>query len=204
MIAKVLRQINTESGGNPKAMGGTDGLSDGHAEGLMQVKPPTFKAYHLKGHNNIWDGYDNMLAGLNYAKHRYGSGLGFLGNGHGYENGGIISRHGLYEIAEHNKPEMVIPLDVTKRSRAHELIQEAVARTIPNEPGKKSVSMNDENSKSLQNLEAKFDTLLAMFARLLGLNADQLEAIKNSGQLDMAAWYRKQARDQANADFQGL
>lgn len=204
MIAKVLRQINTESGGNPKAMGGTDGLSDGHAEGLMQVKPPTFKAYHLKGHNNIWDGYDNMLAGLNYAKHRYGSGLGFLGNGHGYENGGIISRHGLYEIAEHNKPEMVIPLDVTKRSRAHELIQEAVARTTPNEPSKKSVPMNDENSKSLQNLEAKFDTLLAMFAKLLGLNADQLEAIKNSGQLDMAAWYRKQARDQANADFQGL
>lgn len=88
MVSRVLRQINTESGGNPKAMGGTDGLADGHAEGLMQVKPGTFRAYHLPGHGNIWNGYDNMLAGLNYAKHRYGSGLSFLGNGHGYANGG--------------------------------------------------------------------------------------------------------------------
>jgi SLT domain-containing protein len=88
MVNRVLRQINTESGGNPKAMGGTDGLADGHAEGLMQVKPGTFRAYHLPGHGNIWNGYDNMLAGLNYAKHRYGSGLSFLGNGHGYANGG--------------------------------------------------------------------------------------------------------------------
>ncbi|WP_029257916.1 tape measure protein [Pediococcus pentosaceus CGMCC 7049] len=88
MVNRVLRQINTESSGNPKAMGGTDGLADGHAEGLMQVKPGTFRAYHLPGHNNIWNGFDNMLAGLNYAKHRYGSGLSFLGNGHGYANGG--------------------------------------------------------------------------------------------------------------------
>lgn len=91
MVSRVLRQINTESGGNPKAMGGTDGLADGHAEGLMQVKPGTFSAYRLSGHNNIWNGYDNILAGLNYAKHRYGSGLSFLGNGHGYANGGIIN-----------------------------------------------------------------------------------------------------------------
>ncbi|MCP6559570.1 hypothetical protein NL501_30580, partial [Klebsiella pneumoniae] len=33
------RQIQTESGGNAKAIGGTDGLADGRAMGLVQVKP---------------------------------------------------------------------------------------------------------------------------------------------------------------------
>lgn len=88
MVSKVLKQIQTESGGNAKAIGGNDGLLDGNATGLMQVKPGTFKAYAVDGHNNIMNGYDNILAGLNYAKHRYGSDLSFLGQGHGYANGG--------------------------------------------------------------------------------------------------------------------
>lgn len=88
MVSKVLKQIQTESGGNARARGGNDGLTDGNATGLMQVKPGTFKAYAVDGHNNIMNGYDNILAGLNYAKHRYGSDLSFLGQGHGYANGG--------------------------------------------------------------------------------------------------------------------
>lgn len=88
MVSKVLRQIQTESGGNARAIGGNDGLADGNATGLMQVKPGTFRAYALGGHKNIMNGYDNLLAGLNYAKHRYGSDLSFLGQGHGYANGG--------------------------------------------------------------------------------------------------------------------
>lgn len=87
-VSKVLKQIQTESSGNAKAIGGNDGLADGNATGLMQVKPGTFKAYAVDGHNNIMNGYDNILAGLNYAKHRYGSDLSFLGQGHGYANGG--------------------------------------------------------------------------------------------------------------------
>ncbi|MBA5972500.1 tape measure protein [Leuconostoc mesenteroides] len=88
MVSKILKQIQTESSGNAKAIGGNDGLADGNATGLMQVKPGTFKAYAVDGHNNIMNGYDNILAGLNYAKHRYGSDLSFLGQGHGYANGG--------------------------------------------------------------------------------------------------------------------
>ncbi|MFD1431235.1 transglycosylase SLT domain-containing protein [Lacticaseibacillus yichunensis] len=125
MVAKVLRQINTESGGNAKAMGGDDGLSDGNAMGLMQVKPGTFAAYELAGHGNIWNGFDNMLAGLNYAKHRYGSDLSFLGHGHGYADGGLINKDGLYRVGEHDLSEMVIPL--TKPARAMELMQDALS-----------------------------------------------------------------------------
>lgn len=166
MIAKVLRQINTESGGNPKAMGGTDGLADGHAEGLMQVKPGTFSAYHLPGHNNIWNGYDNMLAGLNYAKHRYGSGLSFLGNGHGYENGGIIGRHGLYEIAEHNKPEMVLPL--TNKSRANQLISQA-SQMVNGNNGSQVVLTDSESNK-------KLDKLISLMSAILG-NMGNVQAV---------------------------
>ena len=95
MVSKVLKQIQTESSGNAKAIGGNDGLADGNATGLMQVKPGTFKAYAVDGHNNIMNGYDNILAGLNYAKHRYGSDLSFLGQGHGYANGGRTNGIGI-------------------------------------------------------------------------------------------------------------
>ena len=166
MIGRVLRQINTESGGNPKAMGGTDGLADGHAMGLMQVKPGTFSAYHLPGHDDIWNGYDNMLAGLNYAKHRYGSGLSFLGNGHGYENGGIIGRHGLYEIAEHNKPEMVLPL--TNKSRANQLISQA-SQMVNGNNGSQVMPTDSESNK-------KLDKLISLMSAILG-NMGNVQAV---------------------------
>lgn len=166
MVSRVLRQINTESGGNPKAMGGTDGLADGHAEGLMQVKPGTFSAYHLPGHNNIWNGYDNLLAGLNYAKHRYGSGLSFLGNGHGYENGGIINTNQLIEVAEHNKPEMVLPL--TNKSRANQLISQA-SQIVNGNNGSQVVSTNSESNK-------KLDKLISLMSAILG-NMGNVQAV---------------------------
>lgn len=166
MVSRVLRQINTESGGNPRAMGGTDGLADGHAMGLMQVKPGTFRAYHLPGHNNIWNGYDNMLAGLNYAKHRYGSGLSFLGNGHGYENGGIINTNQLIEVAEHNKPEMVLPL--TNKSRANQLITQA--NQIVNGNNDSQVASIDSESNK------KLDKLISLMSAILG-NMGNVQAV---------------------------
>ncbi len=106
-----VRQIQTESGGNERAIGGDDGLAEGNATGLLQTKPGTFRAYAFPGHGNIMKGYDNMLAAINYAKSRYGSDmLAVIGRGHGYEHGGLIDKHGFYEIGEGDKPEMVVPL----------------------------------------------------------------------------------------------
>ncbi len=106
-----VRQIQTESGGNERAIGGDDGLAEGNATGLLQTKPGTFRAYAFPGHGNIMKGYDNMLAAINYAKSRYGSDmLAVIGHGHGYERGGLIAKHGFYEIGEGDKPEMVVPL----------------------------------------------------------------------------------------------
>ena len=196
LVGKVLRQIQTESSGNPKALGGDDGLSDGRAMGLMQVKPPTFNAYKVPGHNNIWNGFDNLLAGLNYAKHLYGSDLYFLGQGHGYADGGLINQHGLYEIAEHNLPEYVIPTDINKRSRAYQLLGEVVTRFRAEDQATGRLSQENVGSNSgSAALNPKFDLLLSMFKDLLQLSGNQVEAIKAQGTFDTQSFYRKQARD---------
>ena len=146
MIDRVLRQIATESSGNEKAVQGNIGdinnITGDLAKGLMQTISATFNAYKFPGHGDIFNGYDNLLAALNYAKSRYGSSLSFLGNGHGYENGGIINAHGFYEIAEGNRPEMVIPLDPQKKSRANQLLNQA-KQTINANSSQQSNSLGD-------------------------------------------------------------
>lgn len=132
MVNRVLRQIATESSGNERAVQGNIGdinnITGDLAKGLMQTISATFNAYKFPGHGDIFNGYDNLLAALNYAKSRYGSSLSFLGQGHGYENGGLITQHGFYEVGEGNKPEMVIPLSVEKNARANQLLAEANQR----------------------------------------------------------------------------
>lgn len=146
MIDRILRQIATESSGNEKAVQGDIGdinnATGDLAKGLMQTISATFNAYKFPGHGDIFNGYDNLLAALNYAKSRYGPSLSFLGNGHGYENGGIINAHGFYEIAEGNRPEMVIPLDPQKKSRANQLLNQA-KQTINSNSSHQSNSLED-------------------------------------------------------------
>ncbi|KAF0468610.1 peptidoglycan DD-metalloendopeptidase family protein [Pediococcus pentosaceus] len=200
MVSRVLRQINTESGGNPKAMGGTDGLSDGHAEGLMQVKPGTFSAYHLSGHNNIWNGYDNILAGLNYAKHRYGSGLSFLGNGHGYANGGIANTPSIFGEAG---PEMAIPLSMTRSDRANQLLGETVVHMAKNNPDRITDNNTTYSSNSSHELITKLDKLTNLAGNMVELLQEQILATRDSA-FNKDALYRIQALNQNVADFQSF
>ena len=185
MVAKVLRQINTESGGNPHAIQQVhdiNSVTGNLARGLMQVIPPTFRAYALPGHTDIMNGYDNILAGLNYAKHRYGSSLSALGNGHGYANGGLISNHGMYEVAENNMPEMVIPLDLSKRSRAYQLMQQSLDYFAKNDSKISTPSVTQaENSN----------------------NEQQLSVLKRGQNVDFNRIYKKIAVDKDMRDYQG-
>ena len=109
MVNRVLRQINTESGGNPHARqpgADPDGDGSGPALGLMQTKRLTFEAYKRKGSGGIFNGPANIYAGLNYAKHRYGPSLSALGNGHGYAKGGKPAAHTPF-IAGERGPELI-------------------------------------------------------------------------------------------------
>ena len=196
LVGKVLKQIQTESGGNSKAMGGTDGLADGHAEGLMQVKPGTFNAYKLPGHNNIWNGFDNLLAGLNYAKHRYGPDLYFLGQGHGYANGGVVSAHGFYEVAEQNQPEMIIPLDAAKRGRAYQLLSEIMAQFKHEDNNGSETHSNGElyDKQDFVNVQRLIDELNNGIKTLISLQRTQIAVTKAQGKFDPHQQYIQQAQ----------
>lgn len=148
MVDKVLRQIQTESGGNPAARqpgADPDGDGSGPALGLMQTKRATFDAYKRKGASNIFNGPDNIYAGLNYAKHRYGPGLAALGNGHGYAKGGnppvgdsvLVGENGP-EIAKFKDPVHVYSHEQSKRLKPDDLINNSrvkmpkIKNSVPN------------------------------------------------------------------------
>ncbi|WP_288572065.1 phage tail tape measure protein [uncultured Weissella sp.] len=182
MVQRVLRQIGTESGGNPNAKqpkADPDGDGSGPALGLMQTKRDTFNANALAGHKNIFNGYDNILAGLNYARKRYGNDLSFLGNGHGYANGGLITRHQLAEIGENNQPEMIIPLDAMKSSRGFELLGKTAVAMAARD-GQNNTTVTTDNSK----LESKLDNMISLLSQLVAGQGNQVvQAIINKDEL---------------------
>lgn len=68
--------VGRESGGNPNAINLWDSnAAAGHpSQGLAQVIPGTFQAYHQAGTSwNILDPVANLAAAINYIKSRYGS-----------------------------------------------------------------------------------------------------------------------------------
>lgn len=89
-IGKLLRQIQTESGGNEKI---SQQISDvnsaaGHpAQGLLQFIPSTFNTWAMPGHHNILSGFDQIMAAINALNHGGEGGWGNIGNGHGWASG---------------------------------------------------------------------------------------------------------------------
>jgi LysM repeat protein len=71
----IYQTVMHESAGNPSAVNGWDSnAAAGHPSiGLMQTIQPTFNAFALPGHYNIYNPVDNIIAGARYAASRYGS-----------------------------------------------------------------------------------------------------------------------------------
>lgn len=147
----LLNQMRTESNGNPNAVNNWDinAKNGTPSKGLLQVIDPTFRQYAMPGFNsNIFDPLSNILASIRYALSRYGS-LTNAYRGVGYANGGIVNQHQIAEIAEGNKPEIIIPLDNAKRSRAMQLL--AIAQDkLGVKP--KSVNNSSDSSGTLETL----------------------------------------------------
>lgn len=98
----ILAQIKRESGGNEKivqssAVWDVNTAAGNPARGLLQYIPQTFNAYKMKGHNNIYSGFDQLLAFFNNStwrrdlpygrrgwgprgKRKYKNGTGLLGH----------------------------------------------------------------------------------------------------------------------------
>lgn len=110
-VSAWMRQVQTESGGNPNAVQGIrdiNSIMGNHARGLLQVIPPTFSAYSLPGMSNIMNPLHNAAAGIAYAKSRYGvtGMLNAIGRGRGYKSGTEYARAGWSLVGEQG-PELV-------------------------------------------------------------------------------------------------
>ena len=137
-----LRQIQTESGGNAKAVqpgADPDGDGSGPAMGLLQTKRSTFNSYAFPGHHNIFKGLDNALAAIAYAKSRYGGNmLAVIGHGHGYANGGWADRPSIFGEVD-GEPEIAIN---PARSTADNHIIEAIKARAAKNPNGMSAKLN--------------------------------------------------------------
>ncbi|WP_019309128.1 tape measure protein [Kocuria rhizophila] len=92
-----VKQIDTESGGDPNsvqgAIGDINNITGDLGKGLVMVIGSTFAANRDPSlPNNQFDPLANLVAGMRYAKSTYGveGMLGAIGKGHGYARGGIL------------------------------------------------------------------------------------------------------------------
>ncbi len=112
--------VDHESGWNPKATNPSSG-----AYGLPQSLPGN----KMAAAGSDWR--TNPITQLRWMKSYVNSVYGgakqayeFWIKNHAYANGGLVNQFGLYPVAEQNKPEMIIPLDTSKRNRATQLLDE--------------------------------------------------------------------------------
>lgn len=176
-VSKILATIQKESGGNPNAQNNWDinARMGDPSIGLMQTISRTFNTHKHPGHNNIRNGYDNLLAAISYIKHRYGTSdaaFNYVAT-HGYANGGLVHKNGVYELAEGDMPEYVIPTDIAKRGRAWRLLSEAVARFAGDAP-----QNNHDDSPSQQRvsvLEDKLDVMIGLLSQLVTNGSKPIE-----------------------------
>lgn len=157
IVNRILMQMRTESGGNPRAIN----LWDSNAKkgipskGLMQVIDPTFRRYALKGYDkDIYDPLSNILASLRYALARYGS-LERAYRGHGYANGGFVTTEQIARVGEGNKPEVIIPL--TKRARALQLL--AQTQQILDVPSGSQVVVNNDYNEVIARQDQQIELM---------------------------------------------
>ena len=176
-VSKILATIQRESGGNPNVQNNWDSNARAGTPsiGLMQTIQPTFDAYKHAGHNNIRNGYDNLLAAINYIKHRYGTSDAAFNRvaAYGYANGGLVHKNGVYELAEGDMPEYVIPTDIAKRGRAWQLLTEAVARFAGDSPQGNHDSNSDRERVSV--LESKLDIMIDLLGQLVTNGSNPIE-----------------------------
>ncbi|WP_405055493.1 tape measure protein [Lacticaseibacillus paracasei] len=164
-VAAWMRVIQRESNGNPKAIN----LWDSNAKagipsmGLVQTIGPTFNAYKFPGHNDVYNGYDDLLAGIHYMKAIYGSGssaFARVSGPEGYANGGLITQP-IHALVGEDGPETILPL--TKTSRAWQLLGQAVTN-INHNLGNGAIT--ESESSGTDDLGKKLDNIADLLTKL--------------------------------------
>lgn len=164
-VAAWMRVIQRESNGNPRAIN----LWDSNAKagipsmGLVQTIGPTFNAYKFPGHNDVYNGYDDLLAGIHYMKAIYGSGssaFARVSGPEGYANGGLITQP-IHALVGEDGPETILPL--TKTSRAWQLLGQAVTNINHNLGNSNQVATDNSGT---DDVVKKLDEMIDTFKKL--------------------------------------
>lgn len=130
-INKLLRQIKTESGGNPLAWQGIHDRNSGgnEARGLLQFAGSTWAADALPGHKDWRNGYDEILAAIAVLERGGEGGWGNVGNGHGWVNGGWADRPSIFAEVKGEKELAINPARPTSERHILEAIRERAAKS---------------------------------------------------------------------------
>lgn len=185
MLHKMLTQINTESKGDPSAIGGTDGLADGRATGLLQFKPGTFRSWIWHGHGNIMNGFDQILAAFNALQHGGEGGWGSFGiPGRGWATGGEITSQQFGWVGDNPEHhEFVLnPYAVS----AEPLLDRAFEATAQAQPA--SSSTGNGNSKLDQMIDLLGKVLVAIENQETDIYLDGEKITDNSNKRNAKNW----------------
>lgn len=128
-----LKQMQTESGGNPKAINLTDSnaAKGTPSKGLMQVIDPTFAAFKSdKYPNDIWDPQANIAAAVSYGAKTYPDLITRWGSGVGYDQGGVASGIGAM-LKQTIRPERVLSPRQTQAFESMLPLMESINASAP-------------------------------------------------------------------------
>ncbi|WP_280404974.1 transglycosylase SLT domain-containing protein [Nocardia brasiliensis] len=161
---RVLMQMKSESGGNPRAINLWDSNAKAGipSKGLMQVIDPTFQTYKDPGYEDIWDPESNIRAAINYALRdpKYGS-LAAAFQGKGYDRGGWLP-HGGIGFNTSGKPELVLTNEQTQRlSKLVKALANAAQLAVPDLDPTNPQSVFDTVTKILPQVENLVRKLMA-------------------------------------------
>lgn len=201
----VLHRIQQESNGSATVTNHWDSNAKaGHpSTGLLQYIQPTFNQWLPRGFkNDIHSGASQIAAMFNDSNWLRDISVkgGWGPTGHKkMANGGVVSNHQMIEIAENNLPETIVPLDLSKRSRAYQLMQSSLDYFKKTDGG--AVPSSQMSDSNLKDVLSSVDDLKALVQSLLGVNVNQVKAIRETA-FDKKQLYRQQGLDQSMHDAQ--
>lgn len=195
-------QGHVESGDGANMGAGVDDHDGtGRPLGFYQYKKSTWNSWAVPGHTKIMSILDQTMAVLNDSNWRsdlapIGVTRGWGPTGHKlFANGGIATTPSIFGEAG---PEMAIPLDTMKSTRAWQLLRQVVNYYS----GEQTTNNNKTTLVDLSKVEKKFDTVLAQNAALINA-IERLIGVTDSAN-NPTARYRRTQRDINLAQAQSL
>jgi cell wall-associated NlpC family hydrolase/SLT domain-containing protein/predicted nucleic acid-binding Zn-ribbon protein len=173
MQSAIIKTADSETGNRNimQTISDVNSANGNPAGGPLQFTKTTFDAFAFPGHHNFRSSFDQVLAFFNNSDYLNATGntsiwghakydwLHSGPQGHKrFENGGIVNTNQLIEVAEHNKPEMVLPL--TNKSRANQLITQA-NQMVNGNNGSQIASNSSESSEKLDKVIALLTALVS-------------------------------------------